>query len=145
MTLSYIYYDEKYLKINVYQFNPPGHWKSSYCLERFPNVVVFSNNFQLTINSIFPLTFKNSCKQQDSYLQHRRSREKNVLGLVQDSKKPIPQNVAYMEQEPCKCSAFKMQIHRRLIVSFFFFLNSQHCNSRSHMKKGSNSHKNRQI
>lgn len=69
--------------------------------------------------------------------------ENHFLVLAWDSKKPTPQNVAYMEQEPCKCSAFKMQIYRRLIVSFFW--NSQHWNSRSHMEKSSNSHKNRQI
>lgn len=70
-------------------------------------------------------------------------RENHFLVLARDSKKPAPQNVAYMEQEPCKCSAFKTQIYRRLIVSFFW--NSQHRNSRSHMEKGSDSHKNRQI
>lgn len=50
---------------------------------------------------------------------HEGSRENNFLVLASDSKKPTPQNVAYMVQEPCKCSAFKMQIYRRLIVSFF--------------------------
>lgn len=72
--------------------------------------------FCLSMKSIFPLTFRNLCKWQE----RDRQREKNFLVLGWDSKKPTPPNVAYMEQEPCKRSAFKMQIHRRLIVSFFF-------------------------